>query len=45
MNVCVYIYIYILFTKGKVFVLDIRTVHIKGLNFVLQSEIYVHWDG
>ena len=26
------------------FVPDIRTVHAKDLNFVLRSEIYVHWD-
>ena len=45
MNVCVCIYIYILFAEGKVFILDIRTIHVRDLNFVLQSEIYVHWDG
>ena len=27
------------------FVPDIRTVHVRDLNFVLRSEIYVHWDG
>ena len=27
------------------FVLDIRTVHVKDLNFVLRSEIFMHWDG
>ena len=27
------------------FVLDVRTVHVKDLNFILRSEIYVHWDG
>ena len=27
------------------FVLDIRTVHAKDLNFILRSEIYMHWDG
>ena len=27
------------------FVPDIRTVHAKDLNFILHSEIYVHWDG
>ena len=26
------------------FVPDIRTVHVRDLNFVLRSEIYVHWD-
>ena len=42
--VYIYIYIYILFAEGKVFVPDIRTVHVRDLNFVLRSEIYVHWD-
>jgi len=28
-----------------VFVQDLRPVHAKDLNFVLRSEIYVHWDG
>ena len=23
---------------------DIRTVHVRDLNFVLRSEIFVHWD-
>ena len=27
------------------FVPDIRTVHIKDLNFILRSKIFVHWDG
>ena len=27
------------------FVQDIRAVHAKDLNFILRSEIYVHWDG
>ena len=27
------------------FVPDIRTVHAKDLNFILRSELYVHWDG
>ena len=26
------------------FVPDIRTVHVKDLNFILRSEIFVHWD-
>ena len=26
------------------FVQDLRAVHVKDLNFVLRSEIYVHWD-
>jgi len=36
--------IYFLF-RDKVFVLDVRTVHVRDLNFILRSEIYVHWDG
>ena len=27
------------------FVQDLRAVHTRDLNFVLRSEIYVHWDG
>ena len=27
------------------FTQDIRTVHIRDLNFVLRFEIFVHWDG
>ena len=27
------------------FVPDVRIVHVKDLNFILRSEIYVHWDG
>ena len=27
------------------FVPDIRTVHVKDLNFIIRSEIFVHWDG
>ena len=27
------------------FTLDIRTVHVQDLNFVLRSKIFVHWDG
>ena len=27
------------------FTQDIRTVHVQYLNFVLRSEIFVHWDG
>ena len=39
-----YIYLFISFVDGKVFNPDIRIVHIRGLNFVPRSEIYVHWD-
>ena len=24
---------------------DLRVIHVRGLNFVLRSEIFVHWDG
>ena len=27
------------------FVPNIRTVHVRDLNFILRSEIFVHWDG
>ena len=27
------------------FVQDLRAVHVKDLNFILRSEIFVHWDG
>ena len=40
-----YIYIYIYIVDGKVFVPDIRAVHVRDLNFVLRSKIFVHWDG
>ena len=30
---------------GSVFTQDIRTVHVRDLNFVLRSEIFVHRDG
>ena len=26
------------------FTQDIRTIHVRDLNFVLRSEIFVHWD-
>ena len=26
------------------FVPDVRTVHVRDLNFILRSKIYVHWD-
>ena len=45
MHIYIYIYIFFFLADGKVFVPDIRTVHVKDLNFVLQSKIYVHWDG
>ena len=41
----IYIYIFFFLADGKVFVPDIRIVHVKDLNFVLRSKIYVHWDG
>ena len=33
------------FAKGKLVILDVRTVHVRDLNFILRSEIFVHWDG
>ena len=27
------------------FIPDIRTVHVRDLNFILRSEVFVHWDG
>ncbi|KAL0013011.1 hypothetical protein SO802_000080 [Lithocarpus litseifolius] len=30
---------------GRVFTPDIRSVHVRDLNFVLRSEIFVHTDG
>ena len=30
---------------GRVFTLDLRVVHVKELNFVLKSEIFVHING
>lgn len=31
--------------KGKKFRPDVNVVHVRDLNFVLQSEIFVHYDG
>ena len=46
MHIYIYIYMFFLFfiffVDGKVFVLDIRAVHVRDLNFVLRSEIFVH---
>ena len=33
------------FAKGRQFRLDLRVVHVRDLNFVLRSEIFVHTDG
>ena len=33
------------FVEGKLFTPDVRTVHVRDLNFIIQSEIFVHWDG
>ena len=33
------------FVEGKLFTLDVKTVHVRDLNFILRSEIFVHWDG
>ena len=27
------------------FTQDIRTIHVRDLNFVLRFAIFVHWDG
>ena len=32
------------FAEGKLFSPDVRTVHVRDLNFILRSEIFVHWD-
>ena len=32
------------YTKGKRFKPDIRVVHVRDLNFVLHSEIFVNFD-
>ena len=29
----------------KRFKKDLRVVHVRDLNFILKSEIFVHWDG
>ena len=34
-----------LLQKGKRFKLNIKVTHVKDLNFVLKSEIFVHTDG
>ena len=47
MYIYIYIYIYIFFfflVDSKVFIPDIRVVHLRDLNFVLKFEIFVHWD-
>ena len=31
--------------KDLKFKKDLRVVHVRDLNFVLRSEIFVHWDG
>ena len=33
------------FAEGKLFKSDVRTVHVRDLNFILRSKIFVHWDG
>ena len=32
-------------TDGKGFILNLRVVHVRDLNFVLRSEIFIHTDG
>ena len=41
--ILLYIYLFT-FVDGKVFVPDIKVVHVGDLNFILWSEIFVHWD-
>ena len=33
------------FAKGRQFRLDLKVVHVRDLNFVLRSEIFVHTNG
>ena len=33
------------YANGKKFVSDLNAVHVKDLNFVLRSEIFVHFNG
>ena len=33
------------FAEGKLFTQDVRIVHVRDLNFILRSKIFVHWDG
>ena len=35
----------IIYVESKRFKLDLRVVHVRDLNFVLRSEIFVHSDG
>ena len=32
------------YVDTKIFKKDLRVIHIRDLNFVLRSEIFVHWD-
>ena len=36
--------LYFFVVDGRVFTQDLRVVHVRDLNFVLRSEIFVHWD-
>ena len=45
LHLIIHIFIIIFFfVDDKVFIPDIRVVHVRDLNFVLRSEIFVHWD-
>ena len=43
--VCINRSFFLFVVEGKRFRLDIRVVHVRDLNFVLRSEIFVHTDG
>ena len=39
-----FFFFFFVIAVDSVFNQDIRTVHVRDLNFVLRSEIFVHWD-
>ena len=41
-NVCLFFFF---LAEGKRFKPDIKVVHVRDLNFVLRSEIFVNFDG
>ena len=38
-------FLYCFYADTKRFKKDLRVVHVQDLNFVLRSEIFIHWDG
>ena len=38
-------FLYCFYADTRRFKKDLRVVHVRDLNFVLRSEIFVHWDG